>query len=315
MTAPVRVVVLGMPCDFTRAMLGALLRGGEGVAGIELVAMNLAIPGAETSRDMDKPAGFAMVRDRTPIWRLGSRSTLVDRSWLARLVELAPDVIVAGCFPWRLPQAMLAVPRFGCLNVHPSLLPDGRGPEPVFWAFQRGLRETGVTVHRMDRDFDTGPIHAQVTVPIGDDATMASLETELASRGGTLVRQVIDDLVQGTAVPTPQPDSPSTWARFPDPNDLTVSTDWAAIDAARFIRAVAPVFGRVGCKVIATEQLIGQRIETRFGSQDLIEIRKDDDQVEPVVRRGDTISIRFTPGTIRFRMVPDSAPLIIHPRM
>ncbi len=306
----VRVVVLGMPCDFTRAMLGALLRGGEGVAGLELAAVILAIPGAKTDVEMGTPAGLPMVPERTPIWGVGSRSMLADGAWLTQLRALAPDAIVAGCFPWRLPGAVLAMPRFGCLNIHPSLLPDGRGPEPVFWAFRWGLEETGVTVHRMDRDLDTGPIHAQAKVPVGDDATVLSLEAELAAIGGTLAREVIDDLVQATGTPTAQADGPTPWARFPGPDDVSVSTDQSAVAAARFIRAVAPVFGRVGCLVMAT----GQRIETRFGLQDLVGIREDGNQAEPVVRRDDTISVRFTPGTLRFRMAPDRAPLTLHPR-
>lgn len=312
-TSPVRVVVLGMPCAFTRAMLDALLHDKKGAAGIDLVAVVLAVPDADESFGMDRPTGIRFVPPGTPIECLGSRSTLMDPAWLAHLRLLNPDVIVAGCFPRRLPGAVLAVPRFGGLNVHPSLLPDGRGPEPLFWAFRWRLCETGVTVHRMDPDLDTGPIHAQVTVPIGDDATLPSLERELASRGGALVRQVIDDLAQGTAAPIPQSGPSSPWARFPVADDLSVSTAWTAKDAARFIRAVSPVFGRVGCLVIATGQRIGQRAGQGFDARDVITIEEDGQQIEPVVRIGETISIRFAAGAIRFRMASAAAPLRLYP--
>lgn len=313
-TSPVRVVVLGMPCAFTRTMLDGLLHDATGAVGIDLVAVVLAVPDADESFGMDRPAGFRFVPDATPMVRLGSRSTLADPAWLARLQSFAPDVIVAGCFPWRLPEAVLAVPRFGCLNVHPSLLPNGRGPEPLFWAFRWRLRETGVTVHRMDPDLDTGPIHAQATVPIADDATLLSLERELASRGRALVRRVIGDLAQGTAAPLPQSGPPSPWARFPGADDLRVSTAWTAVDAARFIRAVSPVFGRVDCLVLATGQRDGQGAGWGFDARDVIAIEEDGEQVEPVVRTGETISIRFTSGTIRFRMATGAAPLTLHPR-
>jgi methionyl-tRNA formyltransferase len=69
-----------------------------------------------------------------------------------RLLALASavDAVVVACFPWKLPPALLARPRLGGLNVHPSLLPLGRGPEPVFWTLRRGERRTGATIHRLD---------------------------------------------------------------------------------------------------------------------------------------------------------------------
>ncbi len=313
--APVRVVVLGMPCAFTRAALAAfldaLLATQNDTAGLDLAAIVLAVPGAQPRSDLGRPAGFAMVPDDTPIWHLGARAILADRAWLVRLDALAPDAIVSACFPWRIPQAVLGIPRRGGFNIHPSLLPAGRGPEPVFWAFRWGLRETGVTVHRMERGLDTGPILAQETVPIGDDATIPSLEAELASRGGALARRVIADLRRGAARSASQSSSVTPWARIPGPDDLAVTTAWAAVDAARFIRAVSPVHGRIGCVVIDT----GRGIPPGFHARDIVEVREDDEEgAEPVSREGDTMRVRFTPGTIRFRIVPDAAPLILHSR-
>ncbi len=315
MSAPVRVVVFGMPCAFTRAtldaFLDALLATENGTAEIDLAALVLAVPGAEPRKDMGRPSGFSIVPDRTPIWHLGTRATLTDPIWVARLDALAPDVIVSACFPWRVPQSVLAIPRFGGLNIHPSLLPAGRGPEPVFWAFRWGVRKTGVTVHRMERGLDTGPILAQETVPIGGDGTIPSLEDELASRGGALARRVIDELPRGAAVPVPQSDAATPWARIPGTDDLTVTTAWAAVDAARFIRAASPVYGRIGCVVGDT----GWSIPPGFHARDIVAVREhDDDGGEPVSREGDTVRVRFTPGAIRFRIVPDVAPLTLHPR-
>jgi len=310
-TAPVRVVVLGMPCAFTRRAVDTFLDDDTDLAGIDLAALVLAVPGAEPRSDMGRPTGFPMVPDRTPIWHVGARATLADPAWLTRLAALAPDVIVSACFHWRVPQAVLAIPRFGGLNIHPSLLPAGRGPEPLFWAFRWGLRETGVTVHRMERGLDTGPILAQEIVPIEDDATIPSLEDELASRGGTLARRVIDELPRGAVVPIPQSGASTPWARIPGADDLAVTTAWAAVDAARFIRAVSPVHGRIGCVVIDT----GRGIPPGFHARDIVEVREDDEEgAEPVSREGDTMRVRFTPGTIRFRIVPDAAPLILHSR-
>ena len=308
-SAPVRVVVLGMPCDFTRAAVGTLLHDDTDLVGIDLAGLVLAVPGADLRDAMGRPSGFPMVPGRTPIWHVGTREALADPVWLTRLDALAPDVIVSACFPWRVPEAVLTMPRFGGINVHPSLLPAGRGPEPVFWAFRWGLRETGVTVHQMDRGLDTGPILAQEGVPIGDDATMPSLEAELVQRGGSLARQVIDDLARGTATPVAQSAASTPWARLPTPGDLAVTTAWAAVDAARFIRAVSPVFGRIGCAVAGTDRRIGPG----FRGQDIVDVREDDNGDEPPSREGGMMTVRFTPGTIRFLVAPESAPLKLHP--
>ena len=308
-SAPVRVVVLGMPCAFTRGAISTLLQNDREPAGIDLAALVLAVPGANLRDGMGRPAGFSMVPDRTPIRYLGTREALADPAWIARLDTWAPDVIVSACFPWRVPEAVLGIPRFGGINIHPSLLPAGRGPEPVFWAFRWGLRETGVTVHRMEHGLDTGPILACETVPIGGDATMPSLEAGLASRGGLLARRVIDDLAHGMATSVPQSGASTSWARMPAPEDLTVTTAWAAVDAARFIRAVSPVFGRVGCAVAGT----GQRIGPGFRSGDIVDVRDDDNGDEPTRHDGQMVTVRFTPGTIRFRLATETAPLTLHP--
>lgn len=316
--SPLKIAVLGMPCDFTRSVLSALLGGDEEGIRFQIDTVILGIPGSETRSGIERPAGFSMVPGGTAFRRIGSRSALSDGSWLHQLEARSLDLIVTACFPWRLPRTMLAMPRFGCLNVHPSLLPQGRGPEPVFWAFRWGLDETGVTVHHMDGGLDTGPIHAQVKVPIGDDATMQSLEAELAVIGGTLARQTVENIVRGSATPAPQPRSVFPIARIPGPDDVSVFTDQPAVAAARFIRAVSPVLGRVGCLVVATGYrfMVQQRAERRtgFSAAEMIEVREDDPQIKPVLRIGDIISVRFTPGVIRFRRAPETTPLTLHPR-
>jgi methionyl-tRNA formyltransferase len=84
------------------------------------------------------------------------------------LASLRPDLVVCTGFPWKIPADALAVPPLGWLNGHPSLLPRHRGPVPVAWAIRNGDEEVGVTVHRMDAELDTGPIFAQVSMPVGE---------------------------------------------------------------------------------------------------------------------------------------------------
>jgi methionyl-tRNA formyltransferase len=91
------------------------------------------------------------------------------------------DLLVCYGFSWRLPRSVLSIPQYGVVNVHCSMLPKYRGPAPVLWAIRNGDPHLGVTVHRMDEEFDTGPVLAQQDgVPIPDDVTPKSLWTDLA---------------------------------------------------------------------------------------------------------------------------------------
>jgi methionyl-tRNA formyltransferase len=109
----------------------------------------------------------------------------------------APDVAVCCSFPARIPEAALAVPRYGIVNVHPGLLPRYPGPNPLGWALRNGDREVGLTVHRMTADYDGGPILAQGEVPVTDDddsdAIMAKLGTLLELLPGAFERLVAGD--------------------------------------------------------------------------------------------------------------------------
>lgn len=158
------------------------------------------------------------------------------------LARLAPDIAVAACFPWRLSPAAVQAPRLGVVNIHPSLLPEGRGPEPVFWAFRNGLRETGVSVHRMDAGLDTGPILAQERTPIPEAADAVSLECDLMALGAELLANAWPALTAGTARFVPQPPGGS-YQTAPAAADWFISPLLPAAWAWRFSRAVAPLGG------------------------------------------------------------------------
>ena len=86
-----------------------------------------------------------------------------------------PDLIISGGFPWRIPADVLALPRLGAINFHDALLPRHRGPNATGWAFRMGDAETGLTIHRLTPEFDTGPVLAQARVPITDDDNLSTL--------------------------------------------------------------------------------------------------------------------------------------------
>jgi methionyl-tRNA formyltransferase len=118
------------------------------------------------------------------------------RSRIAPLLEsVHPDLVVCMGFPWKVPADALAVPRLGWINGHPSLLPHHRGPVPVAWAIRDGDEEFGVTFHRMDAEFDTGPILAQKAAPLGE---LCEPE-EFYGRMGPVVGEVLADALANLA--------------------------------------------------------------------------------------------------------------------
>ena len=289
MTEPAaRVVVCGMRCDFTATVLSAL----SGSLAVDLRAVILAGDGMLF-------AGQAAAGDIT-IVTVPDRATLSAPSFHDRLRALAPDLVVVACFPWRLPAAFRAIPTHGCLNIHPSPLPDGRGPDPVFWTFRRDERETGVTVHRLDAGFDTGPILAQRRVVIPDGATIATLERDLARLGATLLFDHLPAIRDGSADFVPQGE-PAWIAPIPRPDDLVVPTGWGAVRAARFIGAVADAWGPLPVLVEGT----GQRLAVR----EVVAIEAGDGATPPVRIDGNLARIRFADGVLTCRVAAPVVPL------
>jgi len=120
------------------------------------------------------------------------------RSTIAPLLASAePDLVVCMGFPWKIPPEALAVPRFGWLNGHPSLLPLHRGPLPVAWAIREGDDEIGITFHRMDAELDTGPILAQRRFPLGELQPPDTFYPELGLVVGEALIEALERLAAG----------------------------------------------------------------------------------------------------------------------
>jgi methionyl-tRNA formyltransferase len=124
--------------------------------------------------------------------------------FIRQLAEVRPDLIAVMAFGQILPQAILDLPRFGCLNVHTSLLPKYRGAAPLQWALLNGDTETGVTIMQMDAGLDTGPIIAQRTTPIRPEDNAQTLHDRLAQMGAELLVETVPGLVCGAIKPRPQ---------------------------------------------------------------------------------------------------------------
>jgi methionyl-tRNA formyltransferase len=147
-----------------------------------------------------------------------------DEAFLQAIRELRPDLGVVAAFGRILPDALLAIPRLGMINVHASLLPRYRGAAPVHRAVLAGDVQTGVTIMRVVSELDAGPMFAARTIPIAPDATSGDVEATLAVAGAELLLTVVDDLAAGRAVMTPQNDALATHAAKITKEEGTI--DW-----------------------------------------------------------------------------------------
>jgi methionyl-tRNA formyltransferase len=278
MTAIERALFLGQSCAAAMPPLTALIDAGFGIPGVVL-ARQAGMRLGELQR-VAAAAGIPVV------WvKSAAEATETIRS-------LAPQVAVAACFPWRLPRAARETPPLGILNVHPSLLPVGRGPEPVFWILRRGEPVTGVTVHRMDAGFDTGPIVAQARMSVPEGIAAPDLERDLMALGGSLLVDALPELAAGRLQPRPQSSHGATYAPVPGPADWTMMSSLPAAWAWRFARGVAPLGGPL------TAIAGGAAIRVVAA----LDWSPDEKLSAPVLDDDDgTVRVRFSPGWVRFR--------------
>jgi methionyl-tRNA formyltransferase len=196
----------------------------------------------------DKPKGRDLRLQPTPVKKVALAHNLPvfqpprarAEDFVAQVRELAPDLIVVVAYGQILPQALLDVPRFGCLNVHTSLLPKYRGAAPIQWAILNGDAETGVTIMKMDAGLDTGPVLSRVRTPIADTDDAQTVHDRLARLGADLLARTIPEYVSGRITPEPQPSEGSTYARKITKEDGHIDWSRPAREIWNQIRAFTP---------------------------------------------------------------------------
>ncbi|GHO48407.1 methionyl-tRNA formyltransferase [Ktedonospora formicarum] len=251
--SPPRVLFFGMPGAFSAPPLAALLD-----AGIEVSAVILPVNPLQGAASASIERHEVPTRTRTilplahsslhtnivqiaakhsiPIWRV---SRLSDALTHATLAGYEPDLICVACFSRLLPASLLHLPRLGCLNVHPSLLPANRGPEPLFWTFREHAHETGVSIHLMNENMDSGPIVLQERIEVLEGISYEQLEERCARLGGDLLARAAWQLYRGEVELIEQDDTQSSYHRFPGEDDFIVHVDqWDARDVYNFIQGV-----------------------------------------------------------------------------
>jgi methionyl-tRNA formyltransferase len=200
-----RIVFFGTPA-FAVPTLDALLASRHVLAGVVTQPDRPRGRGQQTS---DAPVKARAAAAGLPVVQ---PVRLADAAFLEALGAFRPDLGVVAAYGRILSDAVLAVPRLGMVNVHASLLPRYRGAAPVHRAVMAGERETGVTIMRVVRELDAGPMLATVVRPIGPDETSDEVERELAAAGAALLVATVDRMATGPVEEIPQDHATATYA-------------------------------------------------------------------------------------------------------
>ncbi|MFC1977760.1 methionyl-tRNA formyltransferase [Chloroflexota bacterium] len=159
---------------------------------------------------------------------------------VAQLADFQPDVIVVAAFGQILPQSVLDLPTYGCINIHPSVLPKFRGASPVAAAILAGSEITGVSIMLMDRGLDTGPVLARAQIPISAQDTTGSLTAKLSLIAAQLLLEVLSGWFRGELAPQPQNDAEATYSGEFSKKDGEIDWSLPGEDIWRRVRAFHP---------------------------------------------------------------------------
>lgn len=185
-----KIVFMGTP-DFASGALEAIVKAGHEVAAVVT--------------QPDKPKGRGKEMQMPPVKECALKCGIPvlqpikvkEPEEMARLASFGADIFVVAAFGQILPEEILKMPKFGCVNIHASLLPKYRGAAPIQWAILNGEKETGITIMQMDKGLDTGDILMKRTVPIGERETGESLFDKLSEVGAQLIVEALPKIEKG----------------------------------------------------------------------------------------------------------------------
>ena len=229
-----RIVFMGTP-DFAVGSLQALCESGKH----EILAV-------VTQPDRPKGRGNKLLQTPVKEYALEQGLTVYQPQkvktpeFVELLHELQPELIVVAAFGQFLSKEILELPKYGCINVHASLLPKYRGAAPIQYAIIKGEKESGVTIMQMDIGMDTGAMLDKVVVPIAENTTMGELHDALREQGAALLLEVIDKIAAGTAVAEPQDDAQATYATLLDRSMEHIDWSKTAQEVHNLIRGFNP---------------------------------------------------------------------------
>ncbi len=228
----IKIVFMGSP-DFS-------------LSALRLLAENYQVVGVVTQPD--RASGRGRELKAPPVKTLALElnipviqpEKLREPEAMQQLREWNPDLIVVAAFGQLLKKEVLDLPKYGCINIHASLLPRWRGAAPINAAILAGDEETGITIMKMDVGLDTGPMLAIKKIRIRRDDTAGSVFQALSKLGANLLIETLPNYLAGNITPTPQPEEGSTYAPMLKKQDGQLDFTRPAVELERRVRAMNP---------------------------------------------------------------------------
>lgn len=266
-----KVLFMGTP-DFAVNTLKAIIEAGHEVIGVVTQPDKVKGRGAKISYPPVKEA--ALEYDLTVYQPVKVR----EPEFLQLIANLKPEVIVVAAFGQILPEELLDIPPYGCINVHASLLPKYRGAAPIQAAILEGEEETGITIMHMDVKLDTGDMILQEKIPIAKDETGGSLHDKLAVLGAELLVKALEKLEDGSAERIPQDDSKASYVKMMDKELGNIDFTMPALKIERMIRGLNPwpsAYTRINGKTLKLWKAEVMETSSDAKPGEVIEVTKD----------------------------------------
>lgn len=228
-----KIIFMGTP-EFAAYIMEAVANAGHEIA--------LAVTQRDKPRGRGKKVQFSPVKEKAleldiPVYQ----PEKIKRDECVReLLKYEPEMIVVAAYGQILPESILTMAKYGCINVHGSLLPKYRGAAPIQWAIIDGEKETGVTTMKMDAGIDTGDMIDKVVVPIAKEETAETLYDKLMRAGAPLLLETMEKLEKGSAVFTKQKEDDSTYAKMLKKEMGNIDFSMPAEKIERLIRGLNP---------------------------------------------------------------------------
>ncbi|MBT2699977.1 methionyl-tRNA formyltransferase [Bacillus sp. ISL-40] len=255
-----KIVFMGTP-DFSVPILQQLIKDGYDVIGV------VTQPDRPVGRKKiltPPPVKVEALKHSIPVFQ---PEKIRQEEELEKILSLNPDLIVTAAFGQILPNKLLEAPKYGCINVHASLLPELRGGAPIHYAIMQGKQKTGVTIMYMVEKLDAGDILTSIEVPIAEEDNVGTLHIKLSTAGAKLLAETLPLLLEGRLTPKPQNNEEATFAANIKREQEKINWTKTGEEIFNHIRALNPwpvafttVNGQV-LKIWRAEKVSGQKME------------------------------------------------------
>lgn len=297
MTKQENVFLLISASTMSTEVLRHLIQIGINVSGLAIAC--------SSNKQSDRLAGIPIVHKAIPstIQELSNKYQIpvydVDGKNYDQLhqslSESKPDIILCACFPYLIPEHIYKQAKFAGINIHPSLLPQYRGPQPLFWQLKHGLKRLGVSLHLISNKLDRGDIVAQTNFGFKNGSSEDEIYQIVARLGVELFHQYLNQLKQNTAEAMAQAMTQTEGSYFtsPGPEDFKLYPEWSAEHAFNFMRATAHWMQPYSIDIADSTVLLGSAISF------------DPDQTldQPYRCTDDSITVQFNGGCLRARLL------------